>query len=149
MGTTTRDELLRLTPEIYLANGYLDADGALRRELKGEIATAAGVQLLRADLSPQEFSLTVEAIRQLLPLHDEPTVPERLHATLEEAVVVVARVIQQPNNRGLLEWISACAVPVTTEAEVRAFMEHLEAANRQYALLVATLPPDTSISSAQ
>ena len=109
MGTTTRDLMLRLTPEVYLARGYLDASGSLRRLLKGEVATAAAMQLMQAELSPQEFGLTVEGLRQLLPLHDEPTAPERLHATLQEAVEVVARIIQQPNNGGLVQWISACA----------------------------------------
>jgi hypothetical protein len=147
MGTTTRDLMLRLTPEVYLARGYLDASGSLRRLLKGEVATAAAMQLMQAELSPQEFGLTVEGLRQLLPLHDEPTAPERLHATLQEAVEVVARIIQQPNNGGLVQWISACATAVTNEAELRGFMEHLDAVNRHYAVLVASSPPDPSPGS--
>lgn len=147
MGTTTRDLLLRLTPEVYLARGYLDANGSLHRLLKGEVATAVAMQLLQAELSPQEFGLTVEGLRQLLPLHEEPTVPERLHATLQEAVEVVARMIQQPNNGGLLQWISACATAVTNEAELGGFMEHLDAVNRHYAVLVASSPPDLPSAS--
>ena len=142
MSTTTREDLLRLTPEVYLADGYLAADGTLRRTLTGEAASAAATQLLAAALSPQEFGLTVEAIRQLLPLHDEPTPPERLQATLEEAAALVARTIQQPNNAGLWSWSSACAAAGGTAAELDGFLAHVTAVNRLYALLVAFPPPE-------
>jgi len=142
MSTTTREELLRLTPEVYLADGYLAPDGTLRRTLTGEAASAAATQLLAAELSPQELGLTVEAIRELLAVHGEPTPAERLQATLEEVVALVARIIQQPNNPGLWGWISACAAPVGTAEELEAFLAHLTAVNRLYTLLVVAQPPE-------
>jgi DNA-binding transcriptional MerR regulator len=140
MSTTTREDLLRLTPDVYLADGYLAADGTPQRALIGEAASAAATQLRAAELAPQELGFTLEAIRQLLPLHDEPTVSERLHATLEEAAELVARTIGQPNNAGLWRWLNACAAPVGTAAELDAFLAHLDAVNRIYAMLVALEP---------
>ena len=142
MSTTTRDDLLRQTPEVYLADGYLAPDGMLRPTLTGEAASAAATQLLAAELSPQEFGLTVAFIDQLLPVHAEPMPPERLHATLEETAALVARTIQQPNNAGLWSWISACAAAVGTAAELDGFLAHLTAVNRLYTLLVAMPPPE-------
>jgi hypothetical protein len=142
----TREELLQLTPEIYLAAGYVDAAGALRPEFLTDFATAAANQLVLAELSPQELALTYEGIRQILPQHDgDPAA--RLHAATEEALAVVARAIQQPNNEGMVDWLSKCASIVETAAELDGFMAHLQAVMRLYGLLAASLP-DSSSSTA-
>jgi hypothetical protein len=142
----TRDELLKLTPAVYLADGYLGTDnGKLRREFLGDFATAAATQLLAAGLSPQELAFTVEGIRQILPMHEGPP-PDRLRATVEEALLVVARAIRQPSNEGMVKWLSECASVVETPAELDGFIAHIQAVMRLYALLVGSLP-DSSASS--
>lgn len=143
-GNLGRSDLLARTPEIYLADGWLDAAGHLRPDLRGIDATAAVTQLTAAELSPQELGLTVAAVEQLLPEYGDGSPEERLHATLDEALETVARAIQQPNNEGLVQWLNACAAPVGTEPEIAAFVDHLQAVNRQYGVLVSMLPPSAS-----
>ncbi len=143
----TRAELLALTPERYLAGGYHDAAGQIRRELRGEYATAAATQLLTAQVSAHEFSLTIEAILQVLPLHDEPAADQRLAAALEEALLVVARAIQQDNNEDLVDWLIICATAVTDRADLAAFLTHVQVVSRQYSILAALQLPDSPSSS--
>jgi hypothetical protein len=139
MRDLTRDELLELTPDKYLSEGYLDEHGRARAEVRGEWATAAAQQLLAAQVSPQEVGFTVEAIKQLLPLHDEADPQDRLFATIEEATQVVARMIDQPLNEPFRQWLYACAGQVADAAEIDAFLQHIEAVNRQYGAIAALL----------
>jgi hypothetical protein len=144
----TREELLALTPELYLADGYIGSDGTPRPELREVFATAASIQFLAAELSPQELSFTYEAIRQLLPMR-EGQVAERAWNALGDALALVARIMQQPNNGGLVNWLYPCAEAVKTEADLDAFLDHLQAASTQYALAVSSLPEDSASSSQQ
>ena len=144
----SRADLLALTPDRYLADGYCDVSGAVRPELTGEYATAAATQLRRAEASPQEVSLTAEAVRQLLPLHMASS-QDRLVAALEEALTLVARTLQQGNNEGLVNWLSGCAAAVRRQADIDGFLAHLQAVERQYAILAALQPPEQLLSSAQ
>jgi hypothetical protein len=143
MSGYTRDELLALTPERYLGDGYTER-GAPRPELRGDWAAAASNQLMAAECSPQELGFTLDAIKLLLPEHDEADPGERLHAAAEEAAETVARGIQQPNNEGLLQWLSACVAAVETEADLAAFLAHAEAVRRQYGVLAALLSASPS-----
>lgn len=138
----TKDELLALVPDRYLEEGWFDAAGRPRRELLGEYATASGVQFQQTGLSPQELSLTFEAVRLLLPEHDEAQAGARLHATTAEALFTVARGIRQSNNEGLVRWLNACMARVQTPQEVDAFLAHMQAVTQHYAVAVALLPPD-------
>ncbi len=139
MRAFTRQQYLALRPETYLADGYLAPDGTPHAALLSDYATAAATQLLAAETSPQELALTFEGIRQLLPLQEGPA-PERLLAAIDEALMVVARAIQQENNPGLTEWLAACAAAVTSQADLDAFMAHAQATMRLYGVLVATQP---------
>jgi len=141
MQARTRDDLLTLTPDVYLRDGYRDAAGAVRPALLSDCATAAATQLLAAEASPQELALTLEGVRQLLPVQDAIGTAARLGAALDEALQVVAGAIRQPNNAGLVRWIGACAAGVRTEADVDGFLRHVEAALRQHALLAAMVSP--------
>ena len=93
-----------------------------------------------AELSPQELSLTVEAIIQVLPLQDEPSPALRLAGALEEALQVVSRAIQQDNNEGMVEWLIDCASAVRTGDDLDGFLQHIQVVNRQYALVAALQP---------
>ncbi len=139
MSGHTRSELLALVPDVYLADGYLNS-GKPRPELTGDWAAAACTQLMAAELSPQELGFTLDAIHLLLPEHQEPDPGDRLYAVVKEAIEVVARAIQQPNNEGLLRWLTACVARVESEQDIAAFLEHAEAVRKQYAVFVALLP---------
>ena len=142
----TRQQWLQLRPETYLADGWLDAQGRLIPDFTGDYATAAATQLMAAECSPQELALTYEGIRQLLPVHEGPP-RDRLFAAFEETLLVVARAIRQPNNGGLVDWISDCAAIVETQAELEGFMRHIQAVMRLYAIMVAAMPDDSSSAS--
>ena len=133
----TRDDLVALGPDRYLADGFRDASGAPRPELRGLYATAACTRLLDAELAPQELGFTLEALRLLLPQHEERDPAVRLLAAMREALETVARSIQQPNNRGLVAWLDGCIRHVRTEADIAAFLDHMTAVTRQYAMLAA------------
>ena len=139
MASFTRAELLALTPARYLADGYTTAEGAPRPGLKSEYATAASTRFLAAQLSPQELSLTAEAIRQVLPLHTGTTAT-RMHETLAEALAVIANAIRQPNNPALADWLGQCTGAIRTPADLDAFLQHLLATERQYAMIAALTP---------
>ncbi|HMF12928.1 MAG TPA: hypothetical protein VKE94_11500 [Gemmataceae bacterium] len=136
----TRDELLALTPARYLSNGFVDSGGKPRPELQTTYATAAGTQLLAAELSPQELAFTYEALRQSLPLH-EGAPPQRIRATVDEALETVRGLIGQPNNPGLTKWINECAASVKGTSDIDAFMDHVLAVLRQYTVMVAFRKP--------
>lgn len=145
----TRDELLQLTPERYLQGGFLDQAGRPRGELQSDWATAAATQLLAAELAPQEFAFTVEALRMALSLHEGDGEPplERAVAALDEALAVVGRMIRQPNNEGLEEWLEACVAEVSRPEDIPALMEHVQAVQRQHAMFAAFAPDSPSSSS--
>lgn len=136
MQNYTRAELLALTPSKFLAEGWLDEGGAVRRPLTGEYATAVANQLLEGELSPQELAFTIEAIRQHLPLYSGPP-RERFAQALEAALETVARLIRQPNNESLVRWLQACAARVQAEKDIEALDAHMGAVLRQYAVLAA------------
>ena len=143
----TRDEWMELRPDIYLADGYLDADGALRADFFADYATAAATQLMAEDLSPQELALTFEGIRQLLPLQ-EGAPADRLDGAIDETLLVVARATGQENNGGLVRWIDDCAEAVTTAEELDGFLAHVQAVMRLYGVLVASQPDSSGSFSA-
>lgn len=142
-----QEDLLARTPDRYLADGFVDGSGAIRPDLLGVDATAAGVQLLAADAAPQELGFTLGALTLLTAQHERGSAPQRLSSALGEALATVARAIQQPNNAGLVQWLDACRARVATEADLQAFLKHFEAVNRQYGLLVALQPAAPPASS--
>jgi hypothetical protein len=142
---TTRDDLLDLTPDIYLADGFLLPDGQIRPDLLSGAAVAAATQLSDDEVSPQEMAFTYEAIRALLPMHEGAAGP-RLCDAVGEALAAVGRMIRQPNNEGLVSWCQTCAAQVHQEAEIAAFLEHMQVVMRYLALL-ASLPSPDELSS--
>ncbi len=133
----TQTELLNLTPARYLKDGFVGDDGKPVPGLQTGYATAAATQLLAAELSPQEFSFTYEALRQSLALH-EGAAPARIRAALDEALETVRGMIRQPNNPGLTKWINECVAEVKTPADIDALLLHCLAVLRQYSVIVAS-----------
>ena len=139
MREMTREALLALTPERYLANGYVGLSGQPRPELLTDDAMAAATQLGEAEVAPQELAYLAEALRQVLPLH-EGSPHELIDEALEEALEAVGRMIRQDNNEGLVTWAKACAACVWRAADIEALLLHIDAVLRVYAVIV-TLPP--------
>lgn len=136
MQSYSRDDLLALTAERYLADGYLAPDGTMRRELTGTFATAVCTQFLAAELSPQELALTAEAVRQIMALQTG-TPAENARAATAEALVLVANSIRQRNNEVLAKWFLECAGAVRTAADLQAYLAHVLAVERQYGLVAS------------
>lgn len=139
MSISARAALRARTPEVYLRAGFCGADGRVRPELLDSEAVAVTTQLAETQLSPQEMAFTWEALRALLPMQDGDAAA-RMRDGLAETLATVARMIRQPNNEGLVRWCRACAGFVRTEGDIAAFLEHMRAAMRLYAL-IASLPP--------
>ena len=149
MANRTREDLLALTPGRYLADGYLTPTGQPRGDLSGDFAVAAATQLRAADLPAQELAFTVEALRALLAGQDGPA-PEVAREAAAEALATVARMIRQPNNKGLVTWLSDCVGAIRAPADIAALMTHLQAVARLY-IVIASLPepePSSPSSSA-
>jgi hypothetical protein len=136
----SRAELLALTPARYLKDGFVDGKGKPKPGLQTGYATAAATQLLAAELSPQEFAFTQEALRQSLAMQ-EGAAPQRIRAAVEEALETVRGMIRQPNNPGLTKWINECAAAVKQPADIEAFLLHCLAILRQYSVMVASRRP--------
>ena len=143
----SKAELLALTPDRYLADGFCDASGTPLPGLLTEYATAAANQLMQAELPPQELAFTVEAFRLALPLQDDVEPRARAQAALHEALGTIARMIQQPNNEGLIRWLERCADRVGSEDDLDAMEDHLDAVLRLYTVLVAFVSPDAPAPS--
>lgn len=108
-------------------------------------AVADASALRGSELSPQEMAFTYEAIRALLALHDGPP-QARMEAVLDEALATVVRMIRQPNNEGLAAWCHDGIAGIRTETDIAAFLAHMQAVLRLYALM-AYLPPPGADSS--
>jgi len=131
-----RSELVALTPSRYLGDGFRDQAGELRPELQGLYATAAATQLEEAQAAPEEVAVTLEALRQALPLHrGKPR--KRFAAACGEALETVSMMYARANNRGIVTWLDQCRAAVKTEADIAAFVEHFTAVARQYGVISA------------
>ena len=130
-----RPAFLVMVPSVYLEHGYRDASGQPRPELSGTFATAACIQLEESEVSPQELSGTLEALRQTLPWHHETEADEQLRNAVEEALEVTAAMYNQANNPGIVSWLDECVDFVKTQGDVPAFMTHFSAVVWQYSLV--------------
>ncbi len=130
-----RDDLLALTPAVYLQHGYRDERGVPLPDLTGLYATAAATQLEAAEASPDEVEATFEAFRQALPLY-EGAASERFAGAVGEGFEIVRMMMHgQDNNPGIARWLAACGAALQTEEDLQAFVEHFQAVARQYVLI--------------
>lgn len=138
----SRAELLALTPDRYLAGGFGDAEG-----LGGDFATAAATQLLDGEVAPQELAFTAAALDEAVGLHDgDPR--ERAEDAVQEALDVVRRLIRQPNNERLAQWLEDCAERVSEPGDIPALLAHVDAVLKQYTVVAAFSSPEPPSSSA-
>jgi hypothetical protein len=131
-----RAALLALTPDKYLAAGYCDPAGKPRPELRSTYATAASTQLEQTETSPQELAATFEALKQVLPLH-QGTPHERATGAADEALLTASSLLDKENNPGIVAWLAAAADAVRSDADLDAFVDHVQAVVRQYAVIAA------------
>jgi hypothetical protein len=141
MRSYTREELLALTPNQYLAGGYLDESGQRRGELASDYATAAATQMLAAELPAQELAFTYEALRAILPMHDGPP-REHTRAAVDEALSLVTQMTHQTNNEGLVRWLDGLVAAVRGPADIDAMLQHIQAVLRLYTV-IAAIPDDS------
>jgi hypothetical protein len=135
----TREQWLALSPSVYVADGYVDDTGVPREDFLGDYVTAATTQLMAAEVSAHELAFVFEALRLVLPDYAGPP-RKRLMEALTEAFEVVARAIGRKINDEMAEWLNICAAAVRTEADLRAFLTHVQAVMRRYAV-VADMSP--------
>ena len=143
MANLTRDELLALTPAIYLKDGFCGPSGAPLPALSGDFCVAAATQLGAAEMPAQEFAFTLEATRVLLEGQDGDAA-EAIHAAAVEALATVRRMIRQSNNEGLVEWLGECVAAVHSAEDIKALMTHMEAVARLYTVIASLPVPDVS-----
>jgi hypothetical protein len=144
MRTYTREELLALTPEVYLSDGYLGRTGRPHPELVADFATAATEQLRLADLPSQELAFTYEALRLVL-AQQEGSATERARAAVREALETVMRMTRQTNNEGLSKWLDACVAAIRRPEDIDALLQHMRAVLRLYTIMASL--PDDGVSS--
>ncbi len=130
----SRDALLALTPDVYLADGYLDGAGAPRIELRTEWANAAATQMADDAVAVQELAFTYEALRTILP-QTRGTAAQRAQVGMDDACAVVARLIGQDNNEGLVVWLEDCVAAVRRDEDLDALLQHMLAVLRLYSLI--------------
>ena len=130
----SREALLALTPDVYLADGYLDGVGAPRMALRTEWANAAATQMAENAVAVQELAFTYEAFRTILP-QTLGTAPERARMAMDDACAVVARFIGQDNNEGLVVWLEDCVAAVQRDEDLDALLQHVLAVLRLYSLI--------------
>src|SRR5690242_1857199 len=103
-----RKTLISLTPAKYLSGGYRDPAGKGRPELASVFATAAATQLEMTETSPQELRATLDALREVLPLH-QGLAPERAATAAEEALLTVESMYKlDQNNPGIVDFLKQC-----------------------------------------
>jgi hypothetical protein len=146
MRNYTREQWLGLTPETYLAGGYLDDKGDPRTDFLGDYVTAATMRLMAEDASAQELAFVFEALQMLLPSY-QGTPRRRLVDAMTEAYEVVARAIQRQVDAALVRWLNCCVAAVTTEAELSVFLGHVQAVVRRYSVIAELMPDGAETSS--
>jgi hypothetical protein len=111
---TTRTQLLALTPQRYLANGYRDARGLARAELTTEWAIAAVEQLRAA-------GITAAALDPIV------ATAARTHSVTPGAPPAAAKLIRE------------CLAQIKSDADWPPFAQHLAAVLALLALAESTV----------
>ena len=135
-------QLLARRPTEYLRAGFFDPPGSLRASLLGIDAFAVATQLMQGAASPDEVTITYEALRQLVEQQPAGATSQRLGVALPEALQLVRRMLGIENNDTLAVWLFDCQPFVRTDDDLRAFFDHFQAVLRQYtSLLGVSTPP--------
>jgi hypothetical protein len=132
----TREELLALTPAHYLADGYVDPEGAERPEFQGAYAHAACLQFFDAGLSPNDFTALAGALRAALPRFTG-TPYERANQAAMAAQHATPHAEPKDAADALTRWLTDCAAAVHTETDLHVFLAHLQAIEAHYPTLAA------------
>jgi len=116
---TTHAELLKLTPERYLAGGYRDERGRARAELTALWAMAAAEQLRASGVTAAAFDALVAATT---------------HAALHSSGPLGEAIASAPAPRAAQDLVRSCAAAVKSDDDRQPFAQHLGATLRLLAL---------------
>jgi len=133
---------LRMTPPVYLKNGFLDQRGQPAAGISGVWATAAATRFEEAETPAQEVAGTFECMRQVLPWHERTEDPAvRITEAAEEALETAARLYEKDNDAALVRWLDECVARVRSARDIELFMKHFEAVALQYSLIAGLKAP--------
>src|SRR5258708_7205772 len=93
LNAITKEQFLEMKPASFLKDGFRDAANQPRAELASIWATAGATQM--EAVRPMELAAAIEALRQVLPLH-EGTPSERYLTACEEATEVAVGLLGTP-----------------------------------------------------
>jgi hypothetical protein len=136
MSDIDQQQLLTMTPNVYLRRGFRWGNGERFPELNGIWATAASLQMENAEASPQELAFTLDALREVALLH-RPFDSNFVAEVTQEAIETVRGMIEQPNNRGIVRWIADCRPAIRNQRDFDDWLSHMQAVVRQYGTMIA------------
>lgn len=111
-------------------------DGGPNPELTGTLAALAVREFEKAELAPQELSSFIEALKQVLALSGETAPDDRYAAACDEALDLIARLLQKQPNALMEEWAGQFTPLITTTADLDAVLQHLKSALALYTLVL-------------
>jgi hypothetical protein len=114
-------------PAAFLSSQPLTLpDGRPNPAVNGNLCPAALRVFEQAELAPQEFETFVEALRRLLPVSEPGTAAERFASATDEALDLVARLLNKEPNPALDRWANELAPFIDSEADAGAALAHLQ-----------------------
>jgi len=123
----TAHELMTIRPLTYLRGmGCLDENGEPREDLAGVLASAATRQFEAAEVSPQELSTLVEALKQCLPMQDEGSPVQRFHEGVDHAMNLTAELLNKEIHPTLYDWVMEWMPFMESPACLPAFSGHMQ-----------------------
>jgi hypothetical protein len=133
--SATPDPILR--PAAFLSARPLTLpDGRPNPAVNGKLCPAALRVFEKDELAPQELETFVEALRQLLPTHENGTPAERFAAATEEALELVARVLNKEPNRALERWAKEFIPFINSDADLNAALSHFQNTLALYTVVI-------------
>jgi hypothetical protein len=131
----TANQLMSVRPLTYLRGmGCLDETGAPREDLAGVLASAASRQFEAAEVSPQELSTLVEAIKQCLPMQDEGSPVQCFHQGVDHAMNITAELLNKEIHPSLYDWVMEWMPFMESPACIPAFIGHMQSVLAVYGM---------------
>lgn len=132
----TREQLLTLKPHAYLLEGFRDARGQARPELRGLWALASAEQLREAKVTAAELEPLVAAVSRVALDGARSPLP------LAELEPLRAALQRQDAPSAARSLVSACLDAVAAREDLRPLVDHLAQVLRTLAMLEAMQRPE-------
>jgi len=131
-----------LRPAAFLSSQALTlADGQPNPTVNGNLCPAAMRAFEGADLAPQELETFVEALRRLLPAQETGTPADRFAAATDEALDLIARLLDKEPNRAIELWAMEFVPFISSEADAKAALAHFQNTLALYTVVIALKHP--------